>query len=375
MATKLEILPEDILGGLDAVISTFVHNPAFHSQAKTKLTNNAVGDAIYSALVKELNKFISGLDDNQIKSIKTKIVNNAKIRTAAEVAKATKKKSVAVRNPANLPSNLSDCKYAGVDVENSELYICLHGDTKIRLLDGTVKKISDIEQEYKNKELMVCSVNSDGDFIPAKARDVRITSYKSDLIKINLSDGSSVECTKEHRFMSKDTMDWVEAKDIKAGDCLYRLVFSEGSEPCKDLDYKVLSTENIRYDEPIPVYCLTVENEFHSYCLESGLVTHNCEGLSACFIASTPVMLSDGYTDTMEHLAGEEFYVKSFDGESFIDVKATAFKTRKANKLIKITMEDGTSFTCTPDHKIFCDGEWVEAKDLSVGSDVKNFFD
>lgn len=125
MASKVDITPEDILGGLDAVISVFVPNPTFTSQAKVKLSGKIEGDAIYSALVKEFNKFINGMSDEQKKILGEKIVDNAKIRTAAEVAKITKKKSIRKRdNILDLPSNLKDCSCAGVDPENAELFIC-----------------------------------------------------------------------------------------------------------------------------------------------------------------------------------------------------------------------------------------------------------
>lgn len=123
-AKKVEILPEDVIAGLNAVISVYVPSPTFSSQAKVKLSGKVEGDAIYSALVKEFNRMINGMTDEQKKEFSNKIVNNAKIRSAAEVAKLNKKKSISVKSPIDLPSNLSDCALAGVDNENTELYIC-----------------------------------------------------------------------------------------------------------------------------------------------------------------------------------------------------------------------------------------------------------
>lgn len=122
---KIDIQKEDVLAGLSAVISINVNEPNFDSQAKVKLSGKEVEDAVYSALVKELNKFVNNLSEEEKKIISTKIVNNAKIRQAADVAKIAKKKSVRNASPANLPSNLKDCSWAGG--ENSdlcELYIC-----------------------------------------------------------------------------------------------------------------------------------------------------------------------------------------------------------------------------------------------------------
>lgn len=44
---------------------------------------------------------------------------------------------------------------------------------------------------------------------------------------------------------------------------------------------RVKSIKKKVYDEAIPVYCLSVEDDFHAFVLGNGIVTHNCEGDSA----------------------------------------------------------------------------------------------
>lgn len=44
---------------------------------------------------------------------------------------------------------------------------------------------------------------------------------------------------------------------------------------------KITNIEEVEYDEPIPVYCLTVDHPFHAWVEESGSILANCEGLSA----------------------------------------------------------------------------------------------
>lgn len=118
---KVNILPEDILNGFSAAISINVPSPKFDSQAKVRLSGREVEDAVYNALLKEFKSFIDTLSEEQKKEISTKIINNAKVRQAAEVAKVAKKKSIAVKSPVDLPSNLVDCLNVGDD--NAELYI------------------------------------------------------------------------------------------------------------------------------------------------------------------------------------------------------------------------------------------------------------
>lgn len=121
MAEKLTILPEDVLNSMNAIISVNVPEPQFSSQSKERLSGKAVEDAIYSALVKEFNKFINELTDEQKKIITKKIIDNAKVRTASEVARISKRKSISSKSPTNLPSKLKDCKNAGDDL--AELFI------------------------------------------------------------------------------------------------------------------------------------------------------------------------------------------------------------------------------------------------------------
>lgn len=111
--TKVNIIPDDVLNGFSAAISINVPSPKFDSQAKVRLSGREVEDAIYNALVKEFRSFVDSLSEDQKNDIATKIINNAKIRQAAEVAKVAKKKSITVKSPANLPSNLKDCSMAG----------------------------------------------------------------------------------------------------------------------------------------------------------------------------------------------------------------------------------------------------------------------
>lgn len=224
--TKIKITEDDVLANVNAVISINVNEPKFSSQAKVKLSGRDVEIAIKNALTREFNKFIKDeLTEKQAQTVYGRIVDNAKIRAAADVAKATKKKSLITKSPTNLPSKLKDCKRVGD--ENSELFICLKGDTKIKLLNGTIKEIAELEKEYYGKEFWLYSVNEHGEFVPAKAKNVRITQRVNHMKRITLSDGTTIECTPEHRFMKRDNMKWIEAKDLKNDDSLFHLSFAE----------------------------------------------------------------------------------------------------------------------------------------------------
>jgi intein/homing endonuclease len=42
----------------------------------------------------------------------------------------------------------------------------------------------------------------------------------------------------------------------------------------------------------------------------------------------------------------------------------------KEKELLQIEFDDGYKVTCTPEHKFFIDGMWIEAKDLVVDNEV-----
>lgn len=158
------------------------------------------------------------------------------------------------------------------DRSNCEIFICLKGDTKIKLLNGTEPTI---ESLVGKKEFLVYSSDLDGKTIPAKVSNVFKTQEVNKMLKITLSDGSHVECTPEHKFLDRTTGEWVEAKELTIWQSLFTI------EKAQDYKLSIVSIEEVNYDYKIPVYCLSVDNEYHSFVLSNGLITHNCEGDSA----------------------------------------------------------------------------------------------
>lgn len=158
------------------------------------------------------------------------------------------------------------------DRSNCEIFICLKGDTKIKLLNGTEPTI---ESLVGKKEFLVYSSDLDGKTIPAKVSNVFKTQEVNKMLKITLSDGSHVECTPEHKFLDRLSGKWIEAKELTVGQSLFTI------KKAQDYKLSIVSIEEVNYTHKIPVYCLTVDNEYHSFVLENGLITHNCEGDSA----------------------------------------------------------------------------------------------
>ena len=93
------------------------------------------------------------------------------------------------------------------------------------------------------------------------------------------------------------------------------------------------------------------------------------DGEDHCLRGDTLVLTDDGYKQISD-LVGTEGYVLSHDGEyhRYSDVRLT----RKQADIICIELEDGTKIYSTDDHRFMLpNGEWIHAKDLSAGMEVK----
>lgn len=156
---------------------------------------------------------------------------------------------------------------------------CFTGDTRVKLLDGTSPTFKELaQQELKNPNQIYWTysidTNNHNKLVPGKGMNPRITGHVDKLAKVTLNDGSSVKCTLDHKFLTKD-YGYVEAKDLKSKMSLVPLCHHV-NERTRDGNYKVVadpptqkwvsSVEIIDLDKSIPVYCLTVE-KYHNFAV------------------------------------------------------------------------------------------------------------
>lgn len=160
---------------------------------------------------------------NDARIIIDRALTARKAREAAQKAKekirdaGKKVKSIFV----DLPSKLSDAYPKNKkDRSNCELMVCLKGDTKIKLLNGTTPTI---ESLVGQTNLWAYSTNNNGAMIPAQIKEVFKTQEVNKTIKICFNDGSFVECTPEHKFLDRDTCTWIEAKNLIVGQSLFSM--------------------------------------------------------------------------------------------------------------------------------------------------------
>lgn len=154
---------------------------------------------------------------------------------------------------------------------------CFTKDTEILVFDYEHKEDikTTIYDLYTKMNLIpdasyyVKTINSGGSVELNKVRKVFLTKYVNSILEVCFSDGTSVRCTKEHKFMIQDGT-YEEIQNIPDGTLLKTLN-----------NYEVfLESKTLFISETlIPVYDIEVEN-IHNFPLSNQVVVHNSKDMS-----------------------------------------------------------------------------------------------
>lgn len=132
-------------------------------------------------------------------------------------------------------------------------------------------------------------------------------------------------------------------------------------------------------------YVNNVMNKFRNkvvYDAETGEIKNNRNYMSVCFTMDTKVPLLDGRTLTIEQIANQyktnDLYAYSCDpqtGKIEPGKIEWAGVTGHDREVIRLTLDNGETITCTPDHRfVVREGGFVEAQDLQVGQGLMPFY-
>lgn len=125
---------------------------------------------------------------------------------------------------------------------------CLSGDTKI-LSDNKLVSIENLASLGEDNEFNVLSYDIKNNvFVKAKAFNARCTGKNRKVLSVSLSDGTTLKCTGDHRFLLSSGH-YVEAKDLRKNDILCS---NSGSVTVKDVHDFDKKCEV--YDIEVPVY-------------------------------------------------------------------------------------------------------------------------
>jgi DNA gyrase subunit B len=133
-ANEPEIIKDDALEGLTAVVTVRLAEPQFEGQTKEVLGTPAVKRIVAKVVAAELKKFLTSTkraEKAQAKLVLEKVANASRTRIAARTHRETQRRKNALESSA-LPSKLADCR--SNDMERSELFI-VEGDSAL----GTAK--------------------------------------------------------------------------------------------------------------------------------------------------------------------------------------------------------------------------------------------
>lgn len=106
---------------------------------------------------------------------------------------------------------------------------CFTGDTKIRMLDGTVRTMEWLAENYYDRAFWVYSCTPEGYIVPGKAFFPRMTKSVDVLYEITLDNGQKERCTDDHRWMLRDGT-YCKARDLEPGVSLMPLYTKEDDQ-------------------------------------------------------------------------------------------------------------------------------------------------
>lgn len=116
---------------------------------------------------------------------------------------------------------------------------CLHGDTVIKLLDGTYKTISELFEIGEDQ--WVYSINTKtGELKPALASNIRITGKRDDLVRIILDNGESFKVTQDHLVMLRDCS-FKKAGELSKNDSLMPMYYRIEKNNQSSGKYEIIS--------------------------------------------------------------------------------------------------------------------------------------
>jgi ribonucleotide reductase alpha subunit len=226
---------------------------------------------------------------------------------------------------------------------------CFTGDTKVKTSLGDSSFDALYEMSVRDGQLpSVEALDLDsGRRVQREIRKIWVAGMASSLSRIELSDGTLIHCTPDHRFLT-GAGEWQAAESLTPGTELQATVDrTDGDAPVLVKQLTALHVRQVTIDdpsEPVPVFDMEVEG-VHNFVVASaagtGVVVHNSEYMhvddSACNLASLNLMKfrrSDGVFDveSFEHavdivLLAQEIVVgpASYPTEQ-IGVNARAFR-------------------------------------------------
>ena len=106
--------------------------------------------------------------------------------------------------------------------------VCIVPETKIPLIDGTVKTVAELIVDFENGiQNYTYSIDVDQNITPGKIEWAGMTRENAELVRVWLDNNEYIDCTPDHNFLTRDN-NWIEAKDLKPDQSLMPLYLDNG---------------------------------------------------------------------------------------------------------------------------------------------------
>ena len=139
-ASDPDIIKDDVLEGLTAVVTVRMSEPQFEGQTKEILGTAAATKIVQSVVISELTRYFNARGSKaQSRLVLEKIAGAAKTRVSVRAHKDIQRRKNALES-SSLPAKLSDCR--SDDVDHTELFI-VEGDSAL----GTAKSARNSEYQ------------------------------------------------------------------------------------------------------------------------------------------------------------------------------------------------------------------------------------
>ncbi|WP_442852406.1 DNA gyrase/topoisomerase IV subunit B [Propionibacterium sp. oral taxon 192] len=125
-----EIVKDDVLEGMTAVVTVRLPEPQFEGQTKEVLGTPPVSRLVTGVVERELGEFLCSnktTERPQARTVMEKVVNASRTRIAARMHKETQRRKTALES-ASMPPKLKDCRISST--ERAELFI-VEGDSAL----------------------------------------------------------------------------------------------------------------------------------------------------------------------------------------------------------------------------------------------------
>lgn len=228
--SKHEFKPSDLFEGVVGIVNFKIAAPAFNNQVKEKLIDERVVAPSYEQTVDALTAWFKKHKDlarilcdraTELRTLNDEFSNNKKLQRELK----------GVRGRSALPPKLS---VARCEPGQRELFLmegdsaggCFLGSTEVRLHDGSLKSFTDLVADYEkgivNHSIGYNLMTNQQQVV--QITEPRITKWVSELIEIEMSDGTVVRCTADHRWLTTDGT-YVAAGDLVEGQELHEITF------------------------------------------------------------------------------------------------------------------------------------------------------